>query len=74
MPCTRTPPPLQPNGYEKQTVRLELGCTATEHAVWELVFGRRKIADAARLLLNLEAYKRGRIPLPKPAKPHKPGK
>jgi len=73
MPCTRTPPPLEPNGYEKQTMRLDVGCTATEHAVWRAVFGPRRVADAARLLLNMEAYRRGNIPLPKPRR-DKPGK
>lgn len=62
MPCPRTPPPQEPNGYEKQTERFEVACTRTEKQVWQLVFGRRGLGDWARVLLNAEAYRLADIP------------
>ena len=62
MPCPRTPPPLEPNGWEKQTAGIEVGCTATEKALWLAVFGPRKMSDTVRNLMNREAMALAHIP------------
>lgn len=62
MPCPRTPPLSEPNGYEKQTERFEVACTATEKLTWQLIFGRRGIGDRARLLLNEAAAMAADLP------------
>ena len=64
MPCKRTPPPHEPNGYEKQTEAIEVACTATEKLLWVAVFGPRKIADTVRILMNREAERRAGIEPP----------
>lgn len=63
MPCPRTPPPNEPNGYEKAALNFEVQCTATEKQVWQLVFGRRGIGDRARVLLNAEACRLAGLPV-----------
>lgn len=55
---TRTPPPTQPNGYEKSDHCIYVKCTATEHLVWSNVFGSRKLPDAMRKLMNKEAMRK----------------
>ena len=62
MPCPRTPPPLEPNGWEKQTAGIEVACTATAKALWLAVFGPRKMSDTVRNLMNREAMTLARIP------------
>lgn len=62
MPCPRTPPPLEPNGWEKQITGVEAACTATEKALWLAVFGPRKMSDTIRNLMNAEAMRRANIP------------
>lgn len=55
---TRTPPPTQPNGYEKSDHCIYVKCTATEHFVWSNLFGgKRKLPDAMRKLANKEAMR-----------------
>jgi len=63
MPRLRTPPPLQPNGWEKTCFNTHVGCTMTERLLWQSVFGRGKISEVARDLLNREAYRRANIPV-----------
>ena len=64
MPCQRTPPPYEPNGYEKQTAAIEVACTETEKLLWLAVFGPRKMADTVRILMNKEANRRAGVLLP----------
>lgn len=56
MPKTRTPPPLQPQGYEKSSNHIDVALTDTELLLWHAVFGKDKISDAIRLLVNKRAY------------------
>lgn len=58
----RTEPEHQPNGYEKLTRKVEVECTASEHAIWLTAFGRGKLADTARQLLNKQAYEAAGLP------------
>lgn len=59
---TRTPPPTQPNGFEKSTEECRFPCTPTEKLFWQAAFGRGKLAENARKLLNREAHRRTGIP------------
>lgn len=61
----RTPPPLQPNGWEKSSERIEVACTPTEKLVWQAVYGRRKMAETIRKMLNKHAYKKAGIAITK---------
>jgi len=61
---TRTPPLTQPNGYEKSEASVRLSCTPTEKLFWQAVFGKGQLADSARMLLNKEAHKIAKIPVP----------
>ena len=69
MPRERTPSQVQPNGWEKCTHRIEVGCTATEKLFWQAVFGNGSLSDQARILLNREACRKAHIPASK----HSPG-
>lgn len=62
MPRPRTRPLTEPNGYEKITTKQRVGCTLTEKLLWQTVFGKGKVSDTARNLLNKEACKRANIP------------
>ena len=56
MPRTRTPPPLQPAGYEKSSSHIDISVTETEMALWRAVFGDGKMVDRIRIIINREAY------------------
>lgn len=57
MSKTRTPPPLQPQGYEKSSHHIDIAVTDTELMLWRAVFGKGKMADTIRLIANREAYR-----------------
>jgi len=57
MSKTRTPPPLQPQGYEKSSNHIDIAVTDTELMLWRAVFGKGKMADTIRLIANREAYR-----------------
>jgi hypothetical protein len=57
----RTPPPTQPNGYEKSTERIEVACTPTEKLTWECVFGKGHIPGTARKLLHKAAARLAKV-------------
>ena len=59
----RTPPPASPNGYEKSSESVEVACTPTEKMFWQAAFGRGKLADNARRLLNARAHKLTKVKL-----------
>lgn len=59
---TRTPPPTQPNGYEKSTAVVKIICTPTEKLFWQAVFGGGKLSSVARGLLHSKAHKALKIP------------
>lgn len=65
MPKTnyRNPPLSEPNGWEKSTSNVPVGCTATEKALWLLVFGKGKLSQTARDLMNREAHRRANLPI-----------
>ena len=64
MPKTnyRNPPLSEPNGWEKSNQNVPVGCTATEKALWLMVFGKGNLAETARDLMNKEAHRRANIP------------
>ena len=62
MSKTRTPPPLQPKGWEKSNFHIDVSLTETEMLLWQSVFGRSKMSDTIRRIVNVEVYSRAGIP------------
>src|SRR6478736_9514357 len=62
MSKTRTPPPLQPRGWEKSETHMDVALTDTEHLLWRTVFGDRRMADQVRQIVNQQAYRMAGIP------------
>jgi hypothetical protein len=59
---TRKPPLTQPNGWEKSSEAIEVGCTVSEKSLWMSVFGVGKVSHTARELLNHHAHLKAKIP------------
>lgn len=62
MSKTRTPPPLQPKGWEKSDFHIDVSLTETEMLLWQSVFGKSKMSDTIRRIVNVEVYARAGIP------------
>jgi hypothetical protein len=58
----KKPPLTQPNGWEKTTCSIDVGCTQSEKALWQMVFGKGKLSETARELLNRRAHAKAKIP------------
>lgn len=63
---TRTPPPVQPNGFEKSDAVLKVLCTPTEKLTWRGVFGKN-LNETVRKYLHRKAAREAKLPARKRA-------
>lgn len=57
----RTRSTIEPNGWEKTSQRVKVGCTESEKLTWQLVFGKGHVSDTARRLLNAAAKRKAKL-------------